>query len=155
MGHYCWICGRYRPNEAFSGKGHRRHQCRECSRLPKGDLEAIRITDFIGSVLFCQSNISKGNRKTLAGHLNSARSDIRDMARLALDVAQVKPHKRKRYQYLKAKHPHLPARLHQLFPGEAYDQATPDGYERDEYDETMWTMEPVDVEEGTDLEIPW
>ena len=22
MGHYCWVCGRTRANERFSGKGH-------------------------------------------------------------------------------------------------------------------------------------
>ncbi|SFG78874.1 hypothetical protein SAMN02982927_02769 [Sporolactobacillus nakayamae] len=32
MGHYCRICGRTRPNEKFSGKGHRKHICKECSR---------------------------------------------------------------------------------------------------------------------------
>ncbi|BBN97928.1 hypothetical protein St703_06330 [Sporolactobacillus terrae] len=32
MGHYCRICGRTRPNEKFSGKGHRNHICKDCSR---------------------------------------------------------------------------------------------------------------------------
>jgi hypothetical protein len=32
-GHYCWVCGRSRPNEAFSGKGHRRHTCKDCTKL--------------------------------------------------------------------------------------------------------------------------
>lgn len=35
MGHYCIICGRTRPNEKFSGKGHRRHICKDCSGKPK------------------------------------------------------------------------------------------------------------------------
>lgn len=34
-GHYCKICGRYRANEKFSGKGHRQHICKECKRNPK------------------------------------------------------------------------------------------------------------------------
>jgi len=29
------MCGRHRPNERFSGKGHRDHLCKDCSRLPK------------------------------------------------------------------------------------------------------------------------
>ncbi|WP_262393179.1 hypothetical protein [Sporolactobacillus inulinus] len=33
MGHYCRICGRTRPNEKFSGKGHRNHICKDCSRI--------------------------------------------------------------------------------------------------------------------------
>lgn len=32
VGHYCKICGRTRPNEKFSGKGHRNHVCKDCSR---------------------------------------------------------------------------------------------------------------------------
>lgn len=32
-GHYCWVCERCRPNEKFSGKGHRRHVCKDCAKL--------------------------------------------------------------------------------------------------------------------------
>jgi hypothetical protein len=38
-GHYCWSCDRHRANERFSGKGHARHLCRDCSRLSKDELE--------------------------------------------------------------------------------------------------------------------
>ncbi|MBO1266283.1 hypothetical protein J3A84_14695 [Proteiniclasticum sp. SCR006] len=31
MGHYCRICGRTRSNEKFSGKGHKKHICKDCS----------------------------------------------------------------------------------------------------------------------------
>jgi len=31
-GHYCRVCGQYKANERFSGKGHARHLCRDCSR---------------------------------------------------------------------------------------------------------------------------
>ena len=31
MAHYCRICGRTRANEKFSGKGHKKHVCKECS----------------------------------------------------------------------------------------------------------------------------
>lgn len=43
MGHYCRICGRERPNEKFSGKGHRAHVCRDCYRLPKEEFERIEV----------------------------------------------------------------------------------------------------------------
>lgn len=29
-GHYCRICGEYKANEKFSGKGHARHICKSC-----------------------------------------------------------------------------------------------------------------------------
>ena len=30
QGHYCRICGDYKANEKFSGKGHARHICKSC-----------------------------------------------------------------------------------------------------------------------------
>ncbi len=30
MAHYCRGCGRHDANEAFSGKGHKRHICKKC-----------------------------------------------------------------------------------------------------------------------------
>jgi hypothetical protein len=44
-GHYCWSCDCTLPNERFSGKGHARHVCRECSKLGTTELarrQAIR-----------------------------------------------------------------------------------------------------------------
>ena len=38
-GHYCWSCDRHRANERFSGNGHARHLCRDCSKLGKDGLE--------------------------------------------------------------------------------------------------------------------
>ena len=37
-GHYCWVCGRQRPNEKFSGKGHTQHVCRACAKLGAEEL---------------------------------------------------------------------------------------------------------------------
>jgi hypothetical protein len=37
-GHFCWVCGRRRPNEHFSGGGHRHHVCRTCARLGPDEL---------------------------------------------------------------------------------------------------------------------
>ena len=37
-GHFCWVCGRQRPNEKFSGRGHARHVCRECAKLGADEL---------------------------------------------------------------------------------------------------------------------
>lgn len=42
-GHYWRICGRNRPNEKFSGKGHKIHVCKECSRLTKVALEVAHF----------------------------------------------------------------------------------------------------------------
>ena len=33
-GHYCKVCGEYKANEKFSGKGHAAHICKTCAALP-------------------------------------------------------------------------------------------------------------------------
>ena len=30
-GHYCKVCGEYKANEKFSGKGHAAHICKTCA----------------------------------------------------------------------------------------------------------------------------
>lgn len=42
QGHYCRICGEYKANEKFSGKGHARHICKECQPLPE-DVKADMV----------------------------------------------------------------------------------------------------------------
>ncbi len=44
-GHYCKICGEYKANEKFSGRGHAAHTCKECAKLsPAERAEAETIT---------------------------------------------------------------------------------------------------------------
>ena len=38
-GHYCKVCGSYKPNEQFSGKGHKQHICKKCMQLPVKERE--------------------------------------------------------------------------------------------------------------------
>lgn len=43
-GHFCKVCGMVKANEKFSGKGHRRHICKDCAKLsPDLKLEAMHI----------------------------------------------------------------------------------------------------------------
>ena len=42
-GHYCKICGEYKANEKFSGKGHAVHICKTCSKLSAAE-KAERMT---------------------------------------------------------------------------------------------------------------
>ena len=64
-GHYCKICGKYKSNESFSGKGHAQHICKECMGemkksnkkildLPFGDdeFEIVDADEYIASVLY-------------------------------------------------------------------------------------------------------
>ena len=49
-GHYCKICGEYKANEKFSGRGHATHICKACSHLSaaeKAEAQTItRLTNF-------------------------------------------------------------------------------------------------------------
>ncbi|MGP7815723.1 UPF0175 family protein [Niallia sp. 01092] len=38
-GHYCRGCGCYRPNEQFSGKGHRQHLCKNCKKSRRKEIK--------------------------------------------------------------------------------------------------------------------
>lgn len=38
-GHYCQICGEYKANEKFSGKGHKQHICKTCMSASKDEKE--------------------------------------------------------------------------------------------------------------------
>ena len=99
MGHYCNICGRSRPNEKFTGKGHRNHICKDCAKMPKEEQEAIEHEEEIFNYLQ-QSNISPKNISRLKKLADSGDSKIAELAGIVLEVAQVKPHKKRRLKIL-------------------------------------------------------
>ncbi len=99
MGHYCRICGRTRPNEKFSGKGHRIHVCKECSRMPKIERKIIEQKDEIFNYLK-QSHISEKNITRLKSLASSDNESISELEAIVLEVAQVKPYKKKRLNFL-------------------------------------------------------
>lgn len=99
MGHFCRICKRTKPNEKFSGKGHRVHVCKECKKMPKAEREAIEQQDEIFGFLE-QSNISKKNIRRLRILSESENAKIAELASLVMEVAKVKPHKKKRLKVL-------------------------------------------------------
>jgi hypothetical protein len=98
-GHYCRICGRIRPNEKFSGKGHRNHICKECARKPKTEIDKIEQKEEIFKYLQ-QSHISKKNVTRLSMLAESENQKIAELAGIVLEVARVKPHKKRRLKVL-------------------------------------------------------
>lgn len=43
-GHYCKVCGEYKANEKFSGKGHAAHICKFCASLsPEKQAEQMTV----------------------------------------------------------------------------------------------------------------
>ncbi len=49
-GHFCRICGERKSNEAFSGKGHAKHICKQCDSLPQDRKNELQIVNRIGFV---------------------------------------------------------------------------------------------------------
>lgn len=99
MGHYCRICGRTRPNERFSAKGHQIHVCNECVKMPKAERDAIEQEEEIFCLLK-QSHISDKNIARLRALSVSDNSRTADWASLVIEVAKVVPHKKRRLKIL-------------------------------------------------------
>src|SRR6267143_5161291 len=110
MGHYCRICGRERPNEQFSGKGHRIHVCKRCKARPKSERQAIEDKDDIFAFLE-QSHIYEKNVVHLERMAKSDNPQVASLAAIVLDVARVKPYKTRRLKFLAQKHPELLGKL--------------------------------------------
>lgn len=76
-GHYCKICGEYKTNEKFSGKGHANHICKACASLPVEQRnERMTITRLENLPWW----LSKENLKWLRKKMNDRNENIRDAA---------------------------------------------------------------------------
>lgn len=95
MGHYCRICGKHKPNEKFSGKGHKNHICKACSLLPKKDRNKI---DYLQEMygFWEQKNISKNNISRLGALSEYEDVEVSDIARVLRVVGTRFPLKKKR-----------------------------------------------------------
>lgn len=110
MGHCCRICEHTKPNESFSGNGHKTHICKECSLKPKEEIEEIEQSEEIYNYLR-QSNISKKNISRLQELVCSKNMEVAEMAELVLEIALIKPHKKKRLKFLAKENPGLLSKL--------------------------------------------
>ena len=106
MGHYCRICGQERPNEQFSGKGHRLHVCKRCNAKPKGERQIIEDKDDIFGFMQ-QSHISKRNVARLEQMTKSENPQVASLSAIVLKVARVKSYKTRRLKFLAQMHPGL------------------------------------------------
>ena len=80
MSHYCKICGRYRPNEKFSGKGHAAHICKECAKIPLDKRNEMETINHINT-------ISPWMSKKERAWLQKMTKDKRENVRLAAESA--------------------------------------------------------------------
>ena len=77
-GHYCKVCGEYKANERFSGRGHAAHICKECAALPA----AQRSEDMTLTKLWnLPWQLSAQQRDWLKGLQNDSRPEVASAAR--------------------------------------------------------------------------
>lgn len=110
MGHGCRICGRKLPNEKFSGRGHTVHVCRECAASGNDKRDEIEKEKEIFGYL-SQSHISDKNVDRLKEIFLSSNPYIRNLAAVVLEVAAVKPYKKRRLKILARHHPEVLSKL--------------------------------------------
>lgn len=79
-GHYCWCCGRIRPNETFSGKGHARHLCRQCARLGGEELQYRQAVRNMERCVSLDGRVFRKRRKQFETFLHHENPRIRAAA---------------------------------------------------------------------------
>ena len=113
MGHWCWVCGNILPNEKFSGKGHRRHICKKCAKFPKEEIQKIRDSEFLHSLLN-QKTISPKNIKMLEAMKENYEGQMQEQAEAILHLARIRSYKKKRLGFIYHNHRELFDRLVEL-----------------------------------------
>ena len=77
-GHYCKVCGEYKANEKFSGKGHAAHICKSCASLPP-EKQAEQMT--INRLLNLPWRLSKEQISWLKNRMTDKRREVRALAK--------------------------------------------------------------------------
>lgn len=77
QGHYCKICGEYKANEKFSGKGHAAHICKKCQSLSADERSKEAILTRLMSLPFY---LSKTQIDWLKGLRHDKRPEISEAA---------------------------------------------------------------------------
>ena len=83
-GHYCKICGEYKANEKFSGKGHAAHICKACSRLSAAEKAAAMDINRLMS--FPMRRLSEGEKKWLNAKMEDDCPEVAETAREVFNV---------------------------------------------------------------------
>jgi ABC-type dipeptide/oligopeptide/nickel transport system ATPase subunit len=83
-GHYCKVCGCIKPNEKFTGKGHKNHICKKCNKLSSENQKEKIILNKISRV-FQYPNLSRNNKKLLKKYLDDPRENIQKAAKEILE----------------------------------------------------------------------
>jgi hypothetical protein len=111
MGHYCRLCGREKRNEAFSGKGHHQHVCKDC--WPSRNSVEVKREQYLVDIhhrLFSQSVFSKHNAKEMDALIERTGPEwhpVSELAALVKQIGRLHPGRRSRWKWIYKKHPEL------------------------------------------------
>ena len=83
-GHYCKICGEYKANEKFSGKGHSAHICKACSCL--SSTEKAAAMDMNRLMSFPMRRLSVEEQKWLKTKMKNDCPEVAETAREVFNV---------------------------------------------------------------------
>ena len=78
-GHYCKICGEYKANEKFSGKGHATHICKACSKLSAA--EKAEAQTIIRLMNFNMGRLNASEKKWLENRVHDRRPEVAELAK--------------------------------------------------------------------------
>ena len=79
-GHFCWVCGCIKSNESFSGRGHSKHICKECSKLSASELVVRQGIRNMDECFFGLGRLRRKSRTTFDRFLEHPNSKIREYA---------------------------------------------------------------------------
>lgn len=82
-GHYCKVCGEYKANEKFSGKGHASHICKTCSSLPPEKQSELMT---INRLLNLPWRLSKDQKAWLQNRTRDRRPEVKALAKEQYDL---------------------------------------------------------------------
>ncbi len=119
MEYICRICNQPRPESAFTEKGHSLHTCKKCNILPNQKTEERNLLDEIFKI-FTQTRISHKDTLRLIALSTSRYHKVSLNAALILEIAQIRPYKKGRHNFLEQKHPELAKKIEEA--GLAYSQ---------------------------------
>lgn len=136
-GHYCKVCGQYKANEKFSGKGHAAHICKACAKLsPKEKAENTTLNRLYD----LPWHLSKEQIKWLRNRTHDQRPEVRAAAQEQYDM------RFRRYD----EEDELPEDDFEL---DELDEDEFDGY--DESEEANSFLNNDDIAEIDDFELPF
>jgi hypothetical protein len=77
-GHYCRICGEYKANEKFSGRGHAAHICKACASKSQAEQSEDMTKNKLHSMMF--RRLSEAEMTWLKNRRNDSRPEVKELA---------------------------------------------------------------------------